>query len=141
MLVLSEANAQHSLKVRNTVSFGLQIAKLIQHKTCLIQRLHPGFHRTLTLFVAKSGTRLSLRVVTETTRPALRAVARPRPYWPLGHSRYTLPVRANCTGTARYCLLSRIIWTVGSLSQLLRRHVAMVLPQFSCKTCAAVLSN
>lgn len=61
LLVLSQADAQHRLEVRDTVTFRLKIPQLIEHKTCLIKPPYPGFHRTLTP-VETSGSRLSLHM-------------------------------------------------------------------------------
>lgn len=61
LLVLSQADAQHRLEVRNTMTLRLKVTKFVEHKPRLIKPPHPGFHRTLTS-VQTDGSRLSLHM-------------------------------------------------------------------------------
>lgn len=81
LLFLAKADRKHRCKSGDTMAFRLQVAQLIQHETCFVKPIHPGFRRTLTPAFTSGGSRLSLCRNDHTfLHPALGAVAQPPPY-------------------------------------------------------------
>lgn len=130
LLFLAKADRQHRCKSGDTVTFRLQVAQFVQHKTRFVKPTYPSFRRTLTPAFTSSGSRLSLCKILH---PALGAVAQPPPYWPYGHSRYTFLHEKSCKFRTVLPAIHDTSWTVGSLSQLLRRRNTPVLLPSPCK--------
>ena len=142
MLFLAKADGKHRCKSGDTMTFRLQVAQLIQHETCFVKPIHPGFRRTLTPAFTSGGSRLSLcRNDHAFLHPALGAVAQLPPYCPYGHSRYTFLHEKSCKLRTVSPAIHDTSWTVGSLSQLLRRRNTPVLLSSPCKAWTAVLFN
>ena len=81
LLFLAQSDGQHRCKTGDTMTFRLQVTELIEHETCFVKPIHPGFRRTLTPAFTSGGSRLSLcRNAHTFLHPALGAVAQPPPY-------------------------------------------------------------